>query len=176
MKGSADWLPSLWKETFEELLDDDNELDHGDQWTLNFNYTQGDTLTKEERKRGWKIFCHCAFGNLKCPSCRKVWSSAKVTVLFHYRLRGERGAVIMRPFGQACRSCHDGTYARPGFSEEEVERALLRLWAKIRKNCYGEMDDNDVGREQPHSTNYSKPHESDLCEACSQGICREKED
>lgn len=58
----ADWVPSLWLDTFEELLYDDNELDYGDQWSLNFNYSQTDTVTKEEKKRGWKIYCHRAYG------------------------------------------------------------------------------------------------------------------
>lgn len=56
----ADWTPSLWMETFEDLLYD--ELDYGDQWTLNFNYNQTDIVTKKERKRGWKVYCHCAYG------------------------------------------------------------------------------------------------------------------
>lgn len=49
-------------DTFEELQYDDNELDYGDHWSLTFNYNQTDKLTKEERKRGWKIYCHSLFG------------------------------------------------------------------------------------------------------------------
>jgi len=58
----ADWVTSLWKETFEELLDEDNELDYGDQWNLNFSYVQTADVTQEEKKRGWKIYCHSGFG------------------------------------------------------------------------------------------------------------------
>lgn len=58
----ADWVPSLWMDIFDEILDNDNELDYGDQWSLNFNYTQTDIVTKEERKRGWKVYSHCAYG------------------------------------------------------------------------------------------------------------------
>lgn len=58
----ADWVPSLWKDLFEEMVYDDNELDYGDQWSLNFSYSQTDQVTKEERKRGWKIYAHCAYG------------------------------------------------------------------------------------------------------------------
>lgn len=57
----ADWVATLWRDTFEELLNDDNELDYGDQWTLNFNYSQTAAVTKEERKRGWKVYSHCAY-------------------------------------------------------------------------------------------------------------------
>lgn len=58
----ADWTPSLWMDLFEELLYDDNELDYGDEWTLNFNYSQTDTVTNNERRKGWKVYCHCAYG------------------------------------------------------------------------------------------------------------------
>ncbi|XP_063754606.1 receptor-transporting protein 3-like [Eleginops maclovinus] len=176
MNRSAEWVPSLWKETFEELLDEDNELDYGDQWNINFSYTQENTLTQNEKKKGWKIFSPCSFGSFSCASCSKSWRSAKVTLLFRYRLRGERGAVIMRPFGQACRSCQDDSFVRPGFSKEDVENVLLGLCSKIRKNCYGEQDDNAGGREPQEFVKKTKPHESDLCEACSQGICCLKEE
>ncbi|KAF7669334.1 hypothetical protein LDENG_00196510 [Lucifuga dentata] len=172
---STDWLPSLWLDTFEEMLDDDNELDYGDQWILNFNYRQTDTLNQEERRRGWKVYSHCAFGKFKCGSCFRTWPSARVVVLFRYRLRSEagRGTVIMRPFGQACRRCQDEYYL-PGFSQKEVKEALLRLFAKIRKNCYGEEDeeeDRSVGSNKVRT----KPHEKSLCEACTMGICCQDE-
>ncbi|XP_042363113.1 receptor-transporting protein 3-like [Plectropomus leopardus] len=166
----TDWIPSLWVETFEELQDDDNELDYGDEWTLNFNYTLTDKLTTEQRRRGWRVFCYHAHGHFKCTSCKKIWPSAQVTVLFHYRLRGGRGTVIMRPFGQACRSCQNNTFYLPGFYKEEVEKALLRLCAKIRKNCYRDEDvDDDGGSVSPKV--WTKPHEKTLCEACRMGIC-----
>ncbi|KAM3858476.1 receptor-transporting protein 3-like [Diretmus argenteus] len=167
----TDWLPSLWLDTFEEMLDDDQELDYGDVWNLNFNYSQTDEVTKEERKRGWKVYSHCAYGKFRCGSCSRTWPSARVVVLFRYRLRSGRGTVIMRPFGQACRRCQDDEFDLPGFSEKEVEEALLKLFAKIRKNCYGEEEDYDddcsVGSEKV----WTKPHEKSLCEACIQGIC-----
>ncbi|KAG7237800.1 hypothetical protein INR49_031813 [Caranx melampygus] len=169
----AVWTPQLWLDTFDELLDD--ELDYEDQWTLNFNYSLTDKLTKEERKRGWKVYSHCAFGNFRCASCSKTWPSARVVVLFHYRLRGDRGTVIMRPFGQMCRDCDDDVFRLSGFSNEEVERALSRLLSKIRKNCYGEDDDSDHGS-ACSVTRRTKPHEKSLCEACIQGICCEDED
>ncbi|XP_019119825.1 receptor-transporting protein 3 [Larimichthys crocea] len=173
MSRSTEWLPSLWIDTFDELLNDDNELDYGDQWSLNFNYTQTDQVTKEERKRGWKVYCHCAYGNFQCGSCDKTWPSARVIVLFRYRLRGDRGTVIMRPFGQACRRCQDDEFDLPGFSKKEVEEALLRLIRKIRKNCYGDEDDEDDGSDSSACSTkvYTKPHEATLCQACIMGIC-----
>ncbi|XP_078124340.1 receptor-transporting protein 3-like [Sander vitreus] len=170
MSRSTDWVPSLWKDTFEELLYDDNELDYGDQWNLNFSYSQTNIVTKEERKRGWKIYSHCAYGHFLCASCSKIWPSARVVVLFRYRLRGDRGTVIMRPFGQACRRCQDDEFYLPGFSKKEVEEALLRLFRKIRKNCYQDEDDDD-GSSASSTKVWTKPHEATLCEACIMGIC-----
>ncbi|CAK6949444.1 receptor-transporting protein 3-like [Scomber scombrus] len=176
MSRSTDWTPSLWMDTFDELLYDDNELDYGDQWSLNFNYSQTDTLTKEEKKRGWKVYSHCAYGHFQCGSCHKIWPSARVVVLFRYRLRGDRGTVIMRPFGQACRSCQDDEFELPGFAKKEVEHALLRLFGKIRKNCYGEDDDDDEDGSSACSNKvWTKPHEKSLCEACIMGICCQDE-
>lgn len=110
-----------------------------------------------------------------CSSCDRSWSSARVTVLFRYRLRGSRGTVLMRPFGQACRIC-DTNFILPGFSEAEVRGSLLRLFHKIRKNCYGDVDDDDVDDgDSQRNTRHTKPHEAALCEACSQGICTQKE-
>ncbi|XP_056154801.1 receptor-transporting protein 3-like [Lampris incognitus] len=171
---STEWTPSLWQDTFEDMLDDDQELDYEDQWTFNFNYSQTDEVTKDERRRGWKVYSHCAYGKFYCDSCSKTWPSARVVVLFRYRLRtdGARGTVIMRPFGQACRRCHDDDFLFPGFSKEEVEKTLLRLFAKIRKNCYGEEEDDDDDDGSVCSDKVrTKPHEETLCEACIQGIC-----
>ncbi|XP_008304911.1 receptor-transporting protein 4 [Stegastes partitus] len=171
---STDWVPSLWMETFDELLNDD-ELDYGDSWTLNFNYGLTDEVTVDERKRGWKVFSHCAFGKFQCPSCQNIWPSARIVVLFRYRLRSNRGTVLMRPFGQACRRCHNDEFELPGFSEDAVERALLRLFSKIRKNCYNEEDDSDGGSAGSRKK-FTKPHEKSLCEGCQMGICCEDED
>ncbi|KAJ3609406.1 hypothetical protein NHX12_023929 [Muraenolepis orangiensis] len=162
---------------FDSMLEEEEELDYGDDWTLGFNYNQTDEVTHEDRKIGWKVYNHCAFGNFLCASCSKCWSSAKVMVLFRYRLRkaAERGRVIMRPFGQACRSCNADGFYRPGFSEEEVEDTLQELFKKIRKNCYGERQDG--GQTRPlHDVKKTKPHETELCEACLQGICCQNED
>ncbi|KAL3983836.1 cysteine and histidine-rich domain-containing protein 1 [Sarotherodon galilaeus] len=176
MGRSTEWIPALWSDVFNELLYEDNQLDYEDQWTLTFSYSQTDKVTKEERKRGWKVYAHCARGKFQCASCRKTWPSARVVVLFRYRLQRGRGTVIMRPFGQACRRCQDG-FELGGFSENEVEHALLRVFAKIRKNCYGEDDDDDDDVSSTESTIVrTRPHEKGLCEACRMGICCEDDE
>ncbi|XP_025758124.1 receptor-transporting protein 4 isoform X3 [Oreochromis niloticus] len=121
------WAPSLWAHTFEKLVYGDNALDYGDPWSLTFSYKQTDKLSKKENKRGWKVFFHCAYGNFQCASCRRIWPSVRVVLLFRYRLRGE------------------------------VKEALLRLFSEIRKNCYGEEGESEEGdsgatrrRSKPH--------------------------
>ncbi|XP_027892402.1 receptor-transporting protein 3-like [Xiphophorus couchianus] len=170
MSRPAGWVPAFWLDIFDELLYDDNELDYGDEWNLNFNYTQTDEITKVQRKRGWKVYSHCAFGKFQCGACRKTWRSARAVVLFRYRVRNGRGTVIMRPFGQACRQCQDGAFYLPGFTRKEVEHALLRLFSKIRKNCYGE-EESDEASSTSSAKVWTKPHEAALCEACRLGIC-----
>ncbi|KAM3595760.1 uncharacterized protein V6R79_002413 [Siganus canaliculatus] len=169
MSRSTGWIPRLWLDVFDELQYDDNELDYGHDWNLNFNYTQTDEVTPKQRRKGWKIHRHHVYGHFQCTSCRNAWSSARAVLLFRYKLQGNQGTVIMRPFAQACRSCPHN-YQLPGFSREEVERALRKLFLKIRKNCYGE----EVEIETTSSfRKMKKPHESSLCEACKSGICSE---
>ncbi|XP_021175162.2 receptor-transporting protein 3 isoform X1 [Fundulus heteroclitus] len=174
-RSTAAWIPAFWLDIFDELLYDDNELDYGDVWTLNFNYNQTDEVTNDQRKRGWKVYCHNAYGHFQCGSCRKTWPSARAVLLFRYRLQKGRGTVIMRPYGQACRRCQDGEFDFPGFSRKEVEHALLRLFSKIRKNCYGE-DEGDEGSSTSSTKVWTKPHEKSLCEACRQGICCQEDE
>nr|XP_023659777.1 receptor-transporting protein 4-like isoform X2 [Paramormyrops kingsleyae] len=170
---ATDWTPALWSDTFAQLEED--ELEHGDSWAFQFNYSLTETLTNEERRRGWKIYSSSARGS--CSRCSKQWTSARAVVLFRYRLQSSlcRGTVIMRPFGQACRRC-DRDFERPGFSPKVVEDVLLCLFGKIRKNCYGEEEegDEDLGSDSSEK-GWTKPHESALCEACSQNICCQDE-
>uniref|UniRef100_A0A1A7WG06 Receptor (Chemosensory) transporter protein 2 n=1 Tax=Iconisemion striatum TaxID=60296 RepID=A0A1A7WG06_9TELE len=173
MARPTEWTPSSWQDTFNELLDD--EIDYDDDWNLNFNYTLIDSVSPEEKRRGWKVFCYHAHGKFYCQTCRRFWPSARVTVLFHYRLRNGRGTVLMRPFGQDCRQCQEGRFVRPGFSNQKVEEVLLKLFSKIRKNCYGEDDGSNGDSTSPVQV-WTKPHEKELCEACQQGICSQDDE
>ncbi|KAM8841430.1 receptor-transporting protein 4-like [Spinachia spinachia] len=175
MSRPTDRVRSLWMETFRDLLADD-ELEYEDQWNLNFDYQLTQDLTKKERKAGWKISTQCIHGNFRCSSCYKSWSSARVTLLFRYILRGTKGSVTMRPFGQKCRSCQNDQFERPGFSKEDVENALHRLFAKIRKNCYGDDTDDSDAVSSGDSKVQTKPHEKALCQACIDGICCQEDE
>ncbi|XP_029590430.1 receptor-transporting protein 3 isoform X1 [Salmo trutta] len=180
---STDWTPTLWSECFEEMLDE--ELDSSDQWAFHFNYGLTETLTKEERRRGWRVYSHCAYGRFQCGECSKTWRSARVVLVFRYRLRDTtaRGTVLMRPYGQACKRCRE-EFELPGFSQNEVEEALLGLFGKIKKNCYDEDDEEEEEDEEDEEEEEedeeeedgsekvsTRPHEKALCEACRLGIC-----
>uniref|UniRef100_A0A4W5P8H1 3CxxC-type domain-containing protein n=1 Tax=Hucho hucho TaxID=62062 RepID=A0A4W5P8H1_9TELE len=174
MGQSLYWMPTLWSECFEEMLDE--ELGSSDQWAFHFNYGLTETLTEEEKM----LWCVCKF--TLCDECSKTWPSARVVVVFRYRLRDEtgRGTVLMRPFGQACRRCRE-EFELPGFSKNEVEEALLRLFGKIRKNCYGEEEEEVEEEEEEEEGSegsekvWKRPHEKALCEACRLGICCQEE-
>lgn len=116
--------------------------------------------------------CPLISHSFQCGSCRKTWPSARVVVLFRYRLRGERGTVIMRPFRQSCRRCQS-TFEFPGFSDDVVTEVLCRLFSKIRKNIYNEDEGGSPSNDS--RSVWTKPHESSLCEACRDGICLEND-
>ncbi|KAJ8386292.1 hypothetical protein AAFF_G00174880 [Aldrovandia affinis] len=145
----------------------EEELEYTDSWTFRLS-----SLTEDERRQGFKICRISAKGHFKCGTCSKSWSSARVMILFHYRLHAKigRGTVAMQPFGQACLRCKGG-FKPAGFSPETVETVLLRLISKIKKNCYGEAEE-DAGYYGDEKAG-GKPHESSLCEACSRGMCSE---
>ncbi|KAJ8273242.1 hypothetical protein GJAV_G00099320 [Gymnothorax javanicus] len=166
---STGWTPALWIDTFHEIIEE--ELEYDDWWSFHFAYRQQNDLSERERRMGWKIYCPSARGNFRCGACSKTWPSARISLLFRYRLLSEeaRGTVLMRPFGQECRRCV-GAFERPGFSREEIKKVLLNLIGKIKKNCYGEHEEGSRDFLSSEKVR-TKPHESSLCEACHQGMC-----
>ncbi|XP_078062634.1 receptor-transporting protein 3-like [Mustelus asterias] len=158
-----------WIDLFSKHVEN---LEHGDKWTLNFNYKLCPDLDPEQREAGWKIYTTSSFGRFDCR-CSNSWSSAHVVLLFHYRLRKNRGLVLLRLFRQGCRKCWNPPEQKPQVPRTKIENVFDRLIPKILKNCYGEKIDN-VPRIQQHRK--TKPHEKSLCEACALGICCNQED
>nr|XP_023659774.1 receptor-transporting protein 4-like isoform X2 [Paramormyrops kingsleyae] len=163
-KMATDWTPALWSDTFAQLEED--ELEHGDSWAFQFNYSLTETLTKEERRRGWKIYCHRAYGRFRCSSCPNQWTSDRAVVLFAYRHERFRnqGKVMIRLFGQRCLNC------RMNYEQLELSmRTVLRdLVLEIRRKCYHER--NAPAPQGHGSDNIERvmtgPHREELCEAC----------
>uniref|UniRef100_UPI00398E3554 receptor-transporting protein 3-like n=1 Tax=Pristiophorus japonicus TaxID=55135 RepID=UPI00398E3554 len=158
-----------WFDLFARCME---EMEFEERWTLNFNYNLDPDLDVEKRKEGWKIYKTSSFGRFDCP-CSNSWSSAHVVILFHYRLRRDRGLVLMRAFRQQCRNCSNSSQQKPQITNKQLKQVFDRLILKILKNCYGEEVGN-VQRKLLHRK--TKPHETSLCEACALGICRNQDD
>lgn len=74
-----------------------------------------------------------------------------------------------------CRACNNISFLKPTFNEKKVEKILENLIVKIRKNCYGE----NIGtswQDRDQRVVRTKPHERDLCEACTKGVCNKERD
>ncbi|XP_006003147.1 receptor-transporting protein 4-like [Latimeria chalumnae] len=160
---------NIWMDTFEEVLDE--ELHCDDDWILQFNYRLSSELSNQQRKQGWKVYITSALTNFKCSVCPNSWLSARGRLMFHYRLRSNtgRGIVLMRLFGQQCRKCNAKKYERPKVSDNATWEVLVRLISKIKQKCYGEPG-NGPGPSTIRKR-WTKPHESQHCEACKEGIC-----
>ncbi|XP_062900916.1 receptor-transporting protein 3-like [Mobula hypostoma] len=157
--GTNAWIEEFNYITGEEL---------SEPWSLNFNYQIENELNDWQRKDGWKIYKTSAFGRFYCR-CSNSWPSARVSILFHYRRRRGRGLVLLRPFGQQCRECTNHQWLKPQVDPAQMHEVFERLIAKIRKNCYNNPD--VVVRKRSLVPRKTRPHETDLCEACHLGIC-----
>ncbi|XP_041038251.1 receptor-transporting protein 3-like [Carcharodon carcharias] len=158
-----------WIDSFTRYMD---EQEYGEKWTLNFNYNLQPYLEGDQKAKGWKVYQTSSFGRFECH-CSNSWSSAHVVILFHYRLRRNRGLVLLRLFKQSCRYCVYNAELKPQVNHNQMQNVFNRLIFKIRKNCYRETVE-EVERDLRYRK--TKPHETSLCEACHLGICRNKVD
>ncbi|XP_078522050.1 receptor-transporting protein 3-like [Lissotriton helveticus] len=163
---------NAWIDLFNEIQEEELEEGYGDTWRLQFNYSITNELAQEKQKEGWKVFEKASKGSFICSDCSHSWNSAKTCIVFHYRLRKRagRGQVLMRPFRQQCLECNSKKYHTPQFNEDKFEDILLILMAKIKKNCYHEVDPYEATPAR-QNTIRTTPHHRELCEACQQGIC-----
>ncbi|XP_040287014.1 receptor-transporting protein 3-like [Bufo bufo] len=167
---------NIWIDTFQSLQKKDLEERYRKRWILQFNYKLVDILTEEQRKKGWKISQTTKFASFTCPKCSHFWNSGRVTLIFHYCLgKTKRGTVLLLPCGQMCRQCSNDSFINPTFKDENVEAILENLILKIRKNCYHEKIDSNIQNIKQRIIR-TKPHESDLCEACMMGICNKDQE
>jgi len=123
----------------------------------------------------WKIFGTFACGGWR--GCGRAWTSTDCVVEFSYRYNYQRGrgeVLLVREFGQECRSC--GALRYPKFDDESAAKTVGKVVERILKVFYGiqstEKFVNPISGDV-HSTarprNY--PHNSERCEACSYGLC-----
>ncbi|KAM4041454.1 receptor-transporting protein 3-like [Anomaloglossus baeobatrachus] len=168
---------NIWIDTFDRLQKKDLQEKYGRKWILQFNYHLENSLTEEQRQKKWKISQTTKPASFTCLNCSHFWNSGRVTLIFHYCLRKNKtGTVLLRPFSQMCRECDNNNFINPTFNVKSVKAILETLILKIRKNCYQEKTDSDSQDKMHHKIVRTKPHESDLCEACMNGICNKDQD
>ncbi|XP_066446264.1 receptor-transporting protein 3-like [Eleutherodactylus coqui] len=162
---------NIWIDTFQSLQKKDLEERYRKKWILQFNYRLTDHLTEEQKKKGWKISPMQKLASFTCSKCSHFWNSGVVNLIFHYCLgKTKTGTVLLRPFRQICRQCANDFFINPTFQSESVKEILENVILKIRKNCYREKFE----RNTPHTKLFikTKPHESELCEACRIRLCQ----
>ncbi|XP_053566236.1 uncharacterized protein LOC128656388 [Bombina bombina] len=159
---------NVWMKTFHFLKEKELGADYGDVWSLNFKYDLMGKPTPEQKSEGSWIFTQNSFGSFICSNCSNKWKSGLITLIFQFCLKSKRGLVLLRIFRQQCRRCKYPNLEKPTIEENEVKDSLMRLIIKIRKCCYNEKMTSNPQTRGPAIT---KPHESNLCEACLFGIC-----
>ncbi|KAI2619761.1 zinc-binding domain-containing protein [Hypomontagnella submonticulosa] len=103
-------------------------------------------------------------GSFKCDNggcSNSSWGSKKVAILIRRFSDNGYNAVV---FGQRCRKCNQlGTFTLDDTSYIERVAYRLKKWAGVRV-------------ETPHfSGRAGPPHETEFCEGCKRGCCREGE-
>ncbi|XP_035696841.1 receptor-transporting protein 3-like [Branchiostoma floridae] len=162
---ACDGAPAGWRDVFETEIRE--VFKAKDDWTL----TQVDDLPNinQAKDRGWKQFKDKAKVRFECGRCDHVWTSVRGLVSFHYRLK-ETGEIKMWLLRQKCHSCKDD-FESPGWYREEKVKVMQNLQEKIEEKFYttsGGPRGLNLGQ---RSANMTSKHETDLCEACQEGIC-----
>uniref|UniRef100_A0A3B3ZLW8 3CxxC-type domain-containing protein n=1 Tax=Periophthalmus magnuspinnatus TaxID=409849 RepID=A0A3B3ZLW8_9GOBI len=138
-----------------------------DRWSL---YLNGRIIWNRPNP-GYKQYIRKTYGSFHCSLCRRTWSSNIVPILFHFRLNKKNkkhwGTVKVRRYRQKCKICREALMW-PSISTVNIEILMENLVKNIRKKCYHEVLDENLGeyvREHVKS-----PHETELCEGCFDGI------
>ncbi|XP_062413001.1 receptor-transporting protein 3-like isoform X2 [Sardina pilchardus] len=141
---------------------------HGHNWTITFD----DSIVPDKPAAEWFQYIRGAFAKFSCSSCDRTWGSSRVLVVFqfHYERGAKRGTVRARRFRQECKTCEETEMEEPLFDSENIGVMLEKLVERIRFRCYKEKI--NLKRSRPLDWTEG-PHESDLCEACKRGFCRQ---
>lgn len=113
---------------------------------------------------------------------------------FKKDVSSNRGWIFMKIFGQICmkkqiKQCRDWKFQQPACYPEEIERAVLKLSdfigykyyrVPMKATIFDECKKSirmAVGRSNGCNTAITaieNHHRKDLCQACIQGVCRQK--
>ncbi|XP_054712652.1 mucin-2-like [Uloborus diversus] len=109
-----------------------------------------------------------------CEDCGHGWTSMKGRVAFWFILNpatGE-GVVCLKLYGQQCDRCKTGNYEPAMWYPEEVVKVLVNIYNRVGQVYYGFQQAPYHRARRPGKPR--TPHNSDLCQACKDGVCAER--
>jgi len=117
------------------------------------------------------------YGNFRCPGkkkqkCNGSWSSTECVSQWNYWYDvniGEGQIELIKEYQQQCRNCQ--SWVSPRFDEESTAKAVSKLATRIKRVFYGEAPENVTAERHSRANARKKPHDSERCEACQEGIC-----
>ncbi|XP_013782497.2 receptor-transporting protein 3-like [Limulus polyphemus] len=133
-------------------------------------------LTALEHKPAgvWNIFVDSAKVRFCCEECGHGWTSMKGRVGFWFIFNptvGE-GIVTFKLYGQQCDRCKGGRYEPAMWYPEEVVKVLVNIYNRVGQVFYGFYQPPIHMNRRPGKPR--NPHNSDLCQACKDGVCTER--
>lgn len=122
----------------------------------------------------WRTFKDSAKVRFSCQECGHGWTSMKGRVIFWFQLNyaTNMGYVMFKLYGQQCQRCKNGKYEHAMWYPEEVIKVLGNVYNRVGQIYYGFVRpplriDRRAGKPR-------NQHNSELCQACKEGLCREE--
>ncbi|CAG2173111.1 unnamed protein product [Oppiella nova] len=107
--------------------------------------------------------------------CGHGWTSMKGRVVFWFDLLSpyySNGFVAFKLYGQQCDRCKTDGYEQAMWYPEEVCKVLTNLYNKVGQLFYGFYQ--PPIEKTRRSGKPRTPHNSDLCQACKDGLCADR--
>ncbi|CAG2115137.1 unnamed protein product [Medioppia subpectinata] len=122
--------------------------------------------------RSMHTFVDSAKVRFCCDKCGHGWTSMKGRVVFWFDLLSpyySNGFVAFKLYGQQCDRCKTDGYEQAMWYPEEVCKVLTNLYNKVGQLFYGFYQ--PPIEKTRRSGKPRTPHNSDLCQACKDGLC-----
>lgn len=122
----------------------------------------------------WNTFVDSAKVRFSCETCGHGWTSMKGRIAFWFNFapfRGD-GLIIFKLYGQRCDKCKIDRYEDPMWYPEEVHKVLVNAYHRVGETFYGFVTPPLI--KQRRAGKPRTPHNSDLCQACKDGVCAER--